>query len=302
MIAILVSVTADAQQLHAPNDQKLEGRLGKWQGKGLAIRQTFDGTQNEQKPANLALVQPSYVIDLGVKLMDWSPLGDNRRHSLVISPIAEWHRTNTPKKANSTSGKLNVEYAYTNLRVYDFRGEVVDEPGQGRFLLGPIVTIKVGTKRDELLNTSGDESSLNLSVVSTKPRWPNNWRLDANNNQLYLWAPSVGLESYGNATVRQPDEVKGVDMTLARFRMFVTFYLRNTNNERRNEVTLEYTQRWNVGGQDTLDNNHYATVQLMRYLDSKRRVGVGVGYDHGRDPNVQFLPVDRTTVALRINL
>jgi len=296
LLVLLAAVNVSAQ------DQRFGGWLGKWQDKGLSIRQTFDGTKNEQNPANIALVQPSYVIDLGVKLIDWAPLRDKAHHSLVISPVAEWHRANTPKKVNSTSGKLNVEYAYTNIRVYDFQGKVIDEPGQGRFLWGPIINVKLGTKRDELLHTNGDESSLNLSIVSTKPGWPNAKNVDAAKNERYLWAPSVGIESYGDAVIRQPAETKNVDATLFRARVFVVIYPKNVNNVRRNELSFEYTQRWNIGGQRTLSGSHYGAVQLVRYLDDKRRVGIGVGYDDGRDPNVQFLPVRRTTVALKVNL
>jgi hypothetical protein len=295
IIACLLSATLSAQE------QRFGGWLGKWQDKGLSIRQTFDGTKNEQNPANLAIVSPSYVIDLGVKLVDWQPFRDNPRHSLVFSPVSEWHRTNTPKKVNVTSGKLSIEYAYTNLKVFDFQGNVVDEAG-GKLLFGPLLTIKLGTKRDELLHKSGEESSANITIVSTKPGWPNKKNVDHDQHETYLWAPSIGIEAYGDSTIRQPEEVKSVDVTLARARVFVIGYPLNSNGERRNEISVEYTQRWHIGGQNTLRDSHYGSAQATRYFDAKRRVGVGVGYDHGRDPNIQFLPVRRVIVSAKFNL
>src|SRR6266436_5913613 len=78
------------------DDPSTASWLKEWQDKGLVVRQTFDGTKNELNAARVGYLQPSYVVDLGVKLVDWQPFSARAKHSLIVSPLLEWHHTNTP--------------------------------------------------------------------------------------------------------------------------------------------------------------------------------------------------------------
>lgn len=287
--SLLAPAAASAQP--APRGG-IAGALDKFAAKGFSVRQAFDGTKKEQSPAVLAYVDPTYVIDLGIKHNGWEPCTKAKcaNHALVLSPIVEWHRTNTPKRVNTTSGKLSVEYAY-------------GDPTQHAWL--PSFNLKAGIKRDELADTnkSSDEYSLNVTAVSIRPGGPNAVNLDRAFHERYLWTPSIGVEVLGDTTVRQPAEVKGVDVTFARARIFLVVYPRNDDGTKPNEASIEFTQRWRTGGQATIGDNHYLAAQFTHYLDKDRRVGVGVGFDDGRDPAMQFLPVDqRWTFGLKVKL
>ena len=278
------------------------GWLDTWQAHGLQVRQTFDGTKNEANPARIGYLQPSYIVDLGIKVADWQPLSGNANHSLVLSPILEWHHLNVTKKVNTLIGKVGLEYAYGNLQLYDEHGKPISLPGTGSMTWGPLVALKAGLKRDELANDNSEEVSLNITMVSFKPWWPNAVNRDAKGHLTFLWSPSVGYEAYEGATVLDPDEIKDVDESLARARIYVIGYPWNGAGEQRNEFSVEYTQRWEGGGDDIIGACHFLTVQLTRFVDSGKKIGVGLGYDHGRDPNLQFLPVDRISIDARIKL
>jgi len=300
-ISLLALVIASRMDWAAEQDAA-PSFLEKWQANGLLVRQTFDGTKNELNPARVGYLQPSYLVDFGIKLADWQPMSANAKHSLVLSPILEWHRLNVPKKVNTLSAKVGLEYAYGNLQLYDDHGNPVSSPGGGTAKWGPLVALKAGLKRDEVTNDNGGEVFLNLTMVGNKPGWPNAMNRDRKGHQAFLWSPSVGYEAYDGATVLDPDEVKNVDESLARARIYFVGYPWNGSGEQRTEFSIEYTHRWEGGGDDIIGSCHFLTVQVTRFVDSGKKMGVGLGYDHGRDPNLQFLPVDRISVDARIRL
>src|SRR5262245_60724739 len=99
IVMAIVFLLSVAQQA-AAQQTRLDAFLESLKAKGFSVRQTFDGTKNEQNPANIAYVDPTYIVDLGIKLIDWQPFAGSVNHSVVISPIIEWHRANSPKKVN----------------------------------------------------------------------------------------------------------------------------------------------------------------------------------------------------------
>src|SRR5262249_27204362 len=115
-LLLLLLASSAAAQPTPPPPSTIARWLKAWQDKGLSVRQAFDGSKNESKPASFSYLRPLYTADIGVKFLEWDPLKNSTTATLPIGPSLEWHRTNTPKNANTLSGKLNMDLAVEQLR------------------------------------------------------------------------------------------------------------------------------------------------------------------------------------------
>lgn len=85
------------------------------QDKGLSVRQAFDGKERINAREVLYL-KSLYTADIGLKFLEWDPLKNSTTATFPIGPSIERHRTNTPKKSNTLSAKLNMDLAVGQLR------------------------------------------------------------------------------------------------------------------------------------------------------------------------------------------
>jgi hypothetical protein len=304
-LLLLLIATSAAAQATPPPSSTIAGWLKAWQDKGLSIRQAFDGSKNESKPASISYLKPLYTADIGVKFLEWDPLKNSTTMTLPIGPSLEWHRTNTPKKANTLAAKLNMDLAVGQLRGYLPDGTPAPNPaGIPQHDIGLLFSLKPGYTRDVLAHSDGGEHLFSFTPVSNKNHYPNAINVDTNGRHLWRYAPSIGAEYFGNKDLfdRADIEQKTADITFARARLLLIAWPFNENMEDRNEISADLTYRHHVGGQEVFSNTHYLAVQLAHYLDKKRTIGVSVEYDHGRDPNQKFQNLKQGKLALRFSL
>jgi hypothetical protein len=279
--------------------------LAAWQAQGLSIHQAFDGSKNESKPASFSYLKPLYTADIGVKLAEWDPMKNCAQQSLPIGPSVEWHRTNTPKKANSLIARLNVEFIQNQLRTFQPDGTpALGPPDVVLHDVGYSFSLKPGVTHDVLTHTDGAEHLFSFTVVSNKNYYPNAITVNGEGRHLWRYGPSFGAEYYGNKAVfdRTETEQKSADLAFARGRLFFVAWPFNANMEDRNELSADLTYRKRIGGQNLFGNTHYLSVQLTHYADKKHTIGVGVEYDHGRDPNQKFQTLKQGKLTLRFSL
>jgi hypothetical protein len=308
LLLLVAATSAVAQQAatpSAPEESAVARWLQAWQSKGLSVRQTFDGSKNESKPAAFSYLNPLYTADIGVKLVEWDPLKNSITHTLPIGPSIEWHRTNTPKPSNTVDAKLNIEFAQGQLSGFLPDGSPAPNPSDvPQHTVGYSISLKPGLTRDVLTHTTGVEHIVSFTIVSLKNYYPNAITVDTEGRHLWRYSPSVGAEYYGKKDLfdRTDTEQKTTDISFARARLFVVAYPFNANMEDRNEASVDFTYRWRTGGQPILSNNHYLSVLLTHYLDKKHTIGVGVEYDHGRDPAQKFQNLKQGKLTLRLGL
>jgi hypothetical protein len=246
--------------------------LKAWQDKGLSVRQAFDGSKNESKPASFSYLKPLYTADIGVKFLEWDPLKNSTTATLPIGPSIEWHRTNTPKKSNTLSAKLNMDLAVGQLRGFLPDGTPAPNPaGIPQHDIGFLISIKPGYTHDILTHDDGGEHLLSLTLVSNKNHYPNALNVDTQGRHLWRYAPSVGAEYFGNKDLfdRTETEQKTTDVAFARARLLLVAWPFNENMEDRNEISADLTYRKHVSGQNPFGDTHYLAVQLAHYLDKK---------------------------------
>jgi hypothetical protein len=301
----LVTTTLALGQEAAPPQSTLARWLAAWQAKGLSVRQTFDGSKNESKPASIAYLKPLYTADIGVKFLEFDPLKNSVQQTMPIGPSIEWHRTNTPKASNTLAAKLNADWSIGQLKGFNPDGTERPNPtGVPQHTTGVLITIKPGATRDNIAEKIGNEDLLAIMLISNKNYYPGALTVDHDNRHLFRYLPSVGMEYYGNKNVFDGHgvEQQGAELAFARARLFLVTYLFNRDKQDRNELNADYTYRWRVGGQTVLGNTHLLSTQFTHYFDKKRTIGVGLTYDHGRDPTQKFQDLKQGKIALRLSL
>lgn len=293
------------QAATTPSPTAKKSFLEKWQERGFSVHQAFDGSRAESRPASIAYLQPLYSADIAAKLAEWDPLRNCEQHSMPIGPVVEWHRTNTPKKSNLVSAKLNIEFFQSQLRGFLPDGTpTAGPPGVTQHTVGYYATYKPALTEDVLTHTISADHVFVVSPISNKNYYPSAITVNAEGRHLWRYVLSIGAEYYGNKDLfdRTSTEIKTADLTFARARLFVVGWPFNANMEDRNEVSADFTYRGRVGGQHVLPDSHYLSVQVTHYADKKHTIGVGVEYDHGRDPNQKFQNLKQGKVSLRFSL
>lgn len=311
VIAVLLSAVSTYAQEATPQEAPPPTGFRKvitWITSNMEIRQTFDGSKEEQKPATVAYVQNAdvddsfYQIDFAVRIGEKDLAEDSERHQLNLSPTAEWHRTSIPKAVDTISAKLQLEHVYGKLREYDEFGKEVTSVG-GETDIGWVTILRAGPARDRQQNVTAGDASITFTIKSHRPGLPNSFVNLRNGTRIFRYAPHLGVDYYSNKPIFiGTTETQGIDLALARANLNMAFYPFNADNTNRREVLLEYTYFHHLAGDDRLGSMRYWTAQANYYLDANGRVAIGYTYERGENPAKKFLRVRQSSVGLRIKL
>ena len=310
-IALLFTAVSVSGQEAPAADAPTPTRLRKvidWITTNVEVRQTFDGSKEEQKPATVAYVQNAdvkdsfYQIDFAIRVGERDLARHSERHQLNLSPTAEWHRTSTPKPVDTISGKLQLEHIYGKLREYDEFG-VEDTRVGGETDIGWVTVLRAGPVRDRQQNVTSGDASITFTIKSHRPGYPNSFVNLRDGSRIFRYAPHLGVDYYSNKPVFVgTTETAGIDLALARANLNMAFYPFNRDNTNRREILFEYTYFHHLAGDDRLGSMRFWTAQANYYLDQAGRVAIGYTYERGENPTKKFLRVRQSSVGLRIKL
>jgi len=256
---------------------------------GIQIRKSFSGTVSEQgSPAALSFADSSlsgkfYSVDLAVKITSLEPT--LKKGQLLLFPVAEWHRSTAEKEEkNKISGGLNAEY-FLDIPFFLFKGKVV---------------------RDSLKDQTSAQASLLASLFDVNSPYGPGAPIRAKSGSLYArYYPYIGVEYFDNLPFMRGQEVlaPAVNAWFATGRLSVEWYpLNASTGPGQFQLLGVYTYRQKLSG--PLSDGHYGLLNLsaIYYFDPKKRLALGIDFDHGDDPDANFLTIRRTAVSLRLKL
>jgi hypothetical protein len=266
----------------------------------ITIRKTFNGTAKDaNSPAAFSYENPdtgdTFVrVDLAVKTPAIWELDSDSDHGVRLVPALEYHRsTKDFEETNKQSGALTLEYEYE----FDSFGLVSD--------------LKYELNHDSVLDTTTRAASLYLALSGDEVGWPDHWlRRGPDQLEFFRYFPSIGLERYAKLPIKQKQGdtsvviAPDIDAEFAFARVSMELRAFPVWLDGRLILVASYTQRWRVGGADAFVPSNTGLVEssLDYYLDEKKRIGIGLSYQRGEDPNRNFLDEEFSALGLKIKV
>lgn len=256
----------------------------------IEIRKGFSATtKDDQQPASVFwskdfLTKFAYTsVDLAVRRKDWQLIKNPDKAEFYVSPKIEWHKNadttdENKNNKNSLSGGVNFEYYYT-LNKWT-----------------PFATASVDYKHDfKNKNETVDLTAYVSVLTSIKPlpgsqiRWGKKWR----NDLAFRYYIYSGIEYYKRTDSSSQSSAYWASKLSFEFNP-IPQYL---------EFTFEYTYR--VKANDSfykLGDLYWLSIGVNHYFDARRRIGVGVGYSLGNDPNNSFIKTKKIDIGFKFKI
>ncbi len=270
--------------------QPYEEPLIAWTRKNMSVRRTFDGSKDENKPANVTWIgrdaangKAFWDINAAIKLVE-IPFGPKARpEAFILYPAIEWHRQTTiVTPVNKGSGKLALEW--------------FPLPSTGHTVV-PFATANVQYTRDWEKQTWSTSAAVLGSLWSKKPWLPGAITRLADLTQAVRYYVYLGAEYYDKVPV-----VAGEPLYtgLARFSGEWNWLSWHDPTYRITQVLLEYTYRRRLSGDDGINHRLGLTaIEANLYLDRKSNVAIGYRYQRGDDPVKDFAYDEQSSVGLK---
>lgn len=260
-------------------------KINKWlTGSNFAVRQTFDGSKNENKPASI-LFQENHKstsdfinVDLAVKLSEIELL-KNSNSILIFYPKIEWHKSNDSTDIkNKIDGGVNLEYIPFGLE---------------KLPLAPWFQGTSSFKRNFIDDVYETKLTFQLSFTSNRQFFPGANIRDNNDNFRARYYPYFGVE-YNHL----PDLItKGVTEEFSTYfiRLFAEFWV------------IPQTLQLNIDGtyREIINNNTSIKTSLPIFAGSiylypgkQESFGIGYEYKHGYDNNSKFKLIQISSLKL----
>jgi len=276
------------------------GPLAWLEAKKITIRKSFNGTAKDANaPAAFAYENPhmgsTFIrVDIAVRTPTIWELDADSNHGARLYSSIEYHRsTKDFEETNKQSGAVTLEYEY------EFAS------------FGVVSDLKYDLSHDSVLDTTTRTASLHLAVSGDEAGWPDHWlRHGPDQLEFFRYFPSAGLERYAKLPIRQKQSetsvviAPAIDVEFAFARVSMELRAFPVLLEGRLILVASYTQRWRVGGAASLIPNDTSLVEssLDYYLDEKKRIGIGLSYQQGQDPNRNFLDEEFSSLGLKIKV
>jgi hypothetical protein len=257
-------------------------------GLGIAIRKGFSAsTKDDAQPASVFwykdfITQNHYTsVDLAVKYQGYEfALGP--KSSLLLFPKVEWHKNgDTSNNNKSTKNTLtaggNIEFDYQV------------SPGLTPYIIGTADYKKDYVKKNETLNLCGY-----LSLFCASSFLPGSMKVrDANGRIIFRYYIYTGYEYYKSVA-------KGSQATA----FWASRFSAELNPLPPNlQFTFDYTYRVKVADQLYRQGDVYwFCTGLNYYFDTKKRIGIGIDYSKGYDPNSSFTNTDKIDIGLKLKI
>jgi hypothetical protein len=276
--------------------------LGSWMSSHqLAIRQTFNGSKDEQKPASVFFNKVSSgtakdfaVIDAAVKVSQWQvPIPPPIQ--LLLFPTAEYHRNTSQSKASQTaSGALNVEFRPVGLTVAGMSQSASFWP------VAPAIFATAKLARDLEKKKVGDDYSGMLTITSNMSWFPGtHWvtrdgqGVSTYRGTYYLYA---GVELFRSGMGSADTTAK-----LGVARLWAEGWPIAFGTRQYLQLTGDLTYRWRVGG-NLAGGRDIPDLALGAnfWLDGQGHVGLGLQYSRGHDSANDFLFREQTAIGAKL--
>lgn len=277
----------------------------KWlEDKGVQMRKSFSGTlKDSNAPAAFAYDSPDsgdkiFRADVAVKVIEiplYEPSGLSH-HGIRLAPLVEYHRsTKDLDEVNKQSVAANVEYEYG----FD-----------AGFTNAIVADIKYELGHDSVLDQTIRVASLKAGVVGDIDPLPGAWfRSGPEGKEVFRYYPSIGWERYEKLAIK---EKRGADNVVVAPAIDTSLAFARLNAEYRPFVTVldgrlvfitTYTYRHRTSGDAMVPkSSRLFEATLDYYLDEKKRIGIGLSYQSGRDPNRNFLDETSSSLGIKIKL
>lgn len=290
-----IAVSARAQSTETDTLPKVAQALqeaSKWlKEKNVQIRKTFDGSKDEAKPAAISW-NSDYenskfysVMDLGIKISEFSFLDGKGPFKILFYPKVEWHRNtiddDTKKKNNFTAG--------VNTEIYVKFGE--------SWFARPFISGSFDYKSDQVKKLETTQAKAFFSFSGINDGEPGAQVKDKSLALKFRYYPYIGIESYKNIAVPH----QSAQMWAAR--IFFEAYPISRGEHSYLQLTFEYTFR------NIIDDNLYnagdlrwATASANFFPDGKGKLGIGLDYSYGEDPSSNFVKTKLLSLGLKLKI
>ncbi len=223
------------------------------------------------------------LVDFGVQHKGVELFQKSITNTLSLYPTFEWHKDGDTSSANknnkntlSVGGNLQWMHAIS--------------PVCFPFINGSVSYKHDYLKKLETLNYSGY-----LSLFCVKPWLPGSMstRYPKTHQIIFRYYPYTGIESY-NST-------KTSSLSSSYWANRLTFELAPLPKH----VTIAFDYTYRVKLSDNLyrqGNVYWLTTSFNYYFDSKNRIGFGIEYNKGYDPNNSFTKTEKVDLGFKLKI
>jgi len=271
-------------------------KVNKWlTDKNFAIRQTFDGSKNENKPASLSYQENHksandfFNVDFAIKISELELL-KNKNSSLIFYPKIEWHKSNDPTNTkNKLDGGINFEYIPFGLKSPNLPSDL---PNKG-LIISPWFQGTSAYKRNFIDGVYETKLAFQLSLVSNYKFLPGYSFRDSKNNFRARYYPYLGVE-YNHL----PDLI-----TEEALEEFTTYFIRLFAEiwiiPQTLQINIDGTYREIINNETSLRTSiPILASSIYLYPGKQESLGIGFEYKHGYDNNSKFQLIQISSLKL----
>ncbi len=229
------------------------------------------------------------TFDLGLKLAEVEFL-QSTGSALLFFPKVEWHKdgSNKEKLKNTLSGGINMEF---------FPIRAATSSTSGGLKLAPLILGSLDYQNDYIKKVRSIKPKAFLSFFSSTPGLPSSSLRHSNNAFFFRYYLYTGYEYYKNSeTTRKKSSYWSS-------RLFSELYPIPSLTGDYLQITVDYTYRVKLkDNQYTSKNLEWLSLGINIYPDGQGKLGFGLEYSKGDDPNNNFVDTDKLTFGLKIKL
>lgn len=248
----------------------------------VEVRQTFDGSTNEKKPASIVFFKDHesgndfFNIDLAVKLTEW----ESKNELFLIYPVLEWHKSsNKEGEKDKLSAGINTESLIGN--------------GEAQ----PYIVTNLILARNFLDNVSEFEFSSKFTLLGINNKFMPGYQTRFNNyTYTFRYYPYLGYEYHIIPELISVSETEKFSM------FFLSFYA---------DLWIDKTNTFQIIAEGTYRNT-MNTIQGIRkdlpivdvsfnwYPLSQDNFSIGINHRNGYDPDSKYQKVQITSISANV--
>ncbi|MDW8849986.1 hypothetical protein SD960_07785 [Flavobacterium sp. MMLR14_040] len=261
----------------------------------FAIRQTFDGSKNENKPASLSYhenykTENDFInVDLAIKLSELELL-KNKNAILIFYPKVEWHKSNDSTDVkNKLEGGINFEFIPFRLKSPNLPSDL---PNKG-LKISPWFQGTSSYKRNFINKVYETNLAFQLSLVSNYKFLPGYSFKDKKDNFRGRYYPYLGIE-YNHL----PDLITK-DVTEEFSTYFIRLYTEVWIFPETLQLNIDGTYREIIQNDTLLKKSlPFLSSSIYLYPGKQESLGIGFEYNYGYDTNSKFQLVQISSIKL----
>lgn len=272
-------------------------KINKWlNDNNFALRQTFDGSKNENKPASFSYqenhlnsLKDFFNADVAIKLSQFEAL-KNKDAVLLFYPKIEWHKSSDLNDLkNKLEGGINIEYLPFGLKTPNINSNLPN----GRYIISPYFIGNSSFKRNIITSVFETKLSLQVSLASNYKFLPGSTFRIKNDKFIARYYPYLGIE-YNHI----PNLItKGETTSFSAYyiRLFAEIWLIPQTLQ----VNLDGTYREIINNSTTIKTTLPTfTGSIFLYPGKQESFGLGYEYKHGYDNSGTYQLIQISSLKL----